>query len=281
MKIIKFTTICMASLFYITSFAEIKILEPAAKKISLISNTKRTISGTAPANTALTINCGKIEVKTKSNSKGKWQAEFPFKTSASNLDFTVASTQEKATIKVNVIDKDNCAKINYAKDKKYIISAQSTNSKRPFISNKPTALNLTDGKIKKYYNQNKTLNDEVCWKFKNAGSVTINIDLEKNIEINEVKIHAMFVKGYYTLSAPQKITIQTSVNGKQWKEFKEWTNPPAKLADGKQGCHFTWQSAVGTAKTRFVKISLINDEYNQYNQAISVDEIQVLGYTTK
>lgn len=271
----------MASLFCFTSFAEIKIQLPAAKKISLISNTKRTIIGTAPANTPLTISCGKIEVKTKSNSKGKWQAEFPFKTSGSDLDFTVASAQEKATIKVNVIDKDNCVKINYAKDKKYTILTQSAKGKKPFISNKPAALNLTDGKIKIYYNQNKTLNNELCLQFKNPGSVTIAIDLQKSVEINEVKVHAMFVKGYYTLSAPQKITIQTSVNGKQWKVFKEWTNPPAKHADGKRGCHFTWQGATGATKAHFVKITLTNDKHNQYNQAISVDEIQVLGYKTK
>ena len=281
MKNNKLTTICMLSLFCVISFAEIKIIEPAAKKISLISNTKRIISGTAPANTALTISCGKIEIKTKSSSNGKWQAEFPFKTPGSNLDFIVASTTEKASIKVNIIDKDNCSKINYAKGRKYTIKSQAPKGKSPYISNKPTALNLTDGKIKKYYNQNKTLNDEVCWKFKNAGSVTINIDLQKSVTINEVKIHAMFVNGYYTLSAPQKIIIQTSVNGKLWEKFAEWTNPPAKLADGKRGCHFTWQGAIGSAEARFVKVILTNEKYNQYNQSISIDEIQVLGYTTK
>ena len=281
MKIIKLTTICIISIFCITSFAEIKIQEPVANKISLISNTKRIISGTAPANTALTISCGKIEIKTKSSSNGNWQAEFPFKTPGNNLDFTVASTKEKAAIKVNVIDKDNCSKINYAKGRRYSIKSQTTKGKSPYISNNPTALNLTDGKIKKYYNQNKTLNDEVCWKFKNAGSVTINIDLQKSVTINEVKIHAMFVNGYYTLSAPQKIIIQTSVNGKQWEKFAEWTNPPAKLADGKRGCHFSWQKITGAEDTRFVKIVLKNNKYDKYNQVISLDEIEVIGYKSK
>jgi hypothetical protein len=277
MKNIKLTAVCMLSLLCVTSFAEIKIVEPAAKKISLISNTKRIISGTAPADTALTISCGKIEVKTKSSSNGNWQAEFPFKTPGNNLDFTVASAQEKAIIKVNVIDKANCTKINYAKDKKYTISKQNTNGKHPFL-NKPTALTLTDGKTKIYYNQNKTLKDQVCWQYKNTGAVTIIIDLQKSVEINDLRIHGMFVKGYYGISAPQKITIQTSVAGKQWKSFAEWLNPPAKRADGKRGCHFTWQGATGLATARFIKISFINDKYDKYNQVISIDEIQVLGY---
>ncbi len=281
MKISNSIILCLISSFCLTSLAEIKILKPAGKRLQIPVNTKLSIQGTAKANTALTISCGKIEVKTKSDSKGKWQIEFPFKTAGWNLDFTIAGNNEATTIKANVMKPGDYFKTNYAKGKKYNFAYTGKNGKVPVISNKPAALNLTDGKIKKYYNQNKTLNDEVCWKFKNAGKITITIDLQKSVTINEIKIHAMFIKGYYTLSAPQKITIKTSTSGKHWGNFAEWTNPPAKHADGKRGCHFSWQGASRPTEARYVKVSLTNDEYNQYNQAISVDEIQVLGYTRK
>jgi hypothetical protein len=277
MTIIKLIIICITTLFCITSIAKIKILEPAAKKISLCSNTKRLISGTAPSNTALTISCGTIAVITRSNASGKWQVEFPFRTLGDNLDLTVTGGNEKSAIKVDVLNAEKIIKINHASNKKYTVSTH--------VAERNTAEQsssiLTDGKTKAYYNQGKTLTNEACWKFKTAGSITITIDLEKKVKVNEVRVHAVFVKGYYTLNAPQEIIVQTSIDGKKWKKFGKLTNPPAELSDGKRGCHFSWQKTTGTDEAHFIKVILKNKKYDKYNQIISLDEIEVLEYQRK
>ena len=277
MRITKIITLAMAGLLGLTAFAEIKIQAPAAKKITIISGAKRLISGTAPANTVLTVSCGKIEVKTKSDATGKWKVEFPFDTAGSNLDFTVTGGNDKTGIKADVLDAEKISKVNYARDKKYAVSTHNTKGN---VAKQIPSI-LTDGKTKVFYNQGKTLVDEACWKFKNSGSISITIDMQKKVEVNEVRVHAVFVKGYYGLSAPQDIIIQTSIDGTNWKTFGHWTNPPAEAADGKRGCHFSWQKTTGTEEGRFVKIILKNNKYDKYNQVVSLDEIEILGYKLK